>query len=151
MWKSIPRGWRTEDNAFKLPRDIFFNLIWTSTPSQENYKSRPRNWKNKGLVNRTQKNVGWSLDNSCSLDQENTKVMKSKTDLCGMEGERLSLGNERRWKKYLRCFWAFRKILHFSSVQSLSHVQLYVIPWTTAHQAFLSITNSRSPPKPMST
>ena len=30
------------------------------------------------------------------------------------------------------------------SVQSLSHVQLFVIPWTAAHQASLSITNSRS-------
>ena len=31
-----------------------------------------------------------------------------------------------------------------SSVQSLSLVQLFVIPWTTAHQASLSITNSQS-------
>ena len=31
-----------------------------------------------------------------------------------------------------------------SSVQSLSPVWLFVIPWTAAHQAFLSITNSRS-------
>ena len=38
----------------------------------------------------------------------------------------------------------------FSSVQSLSHVQLCVTPWTTARQASLSITNSQSPPKPMS-
>ena len=38
-----------------------------------------------------------------------------------------------------------------SSVQSLSHVQLFATPWTAAHQASLSITNSRSPPKPMST
>ena len=37
-----------------------------------------------------------------------------------------------------------------SSIQSLSHVGLFVIPWTTGHQASLSITNSRSPPKPMS-
>ena len=29
-----------------------------------------------------------------------------------------------------------------SSVQSLSHVQLFVTPWTSAHQASLSITNS---------
>ena len=29
-----------------------------------------------------------------------------------------------------------------SSVQSLSHVQLFVTPWTAAHQASLSITNS---------
>ena len=38
----------------------------------------------------------------------------------------------------------------FSSVQSLSRVQLIAPPWTTACQASLSITNSRSPPKPMS-
>ena len=37
-----------------------------------------------------------------------------------------------------------------SSVQSLSRVWLFVNPWTTARQASLSITNSRSPPKPMS-
>ena len=39
----------------------------------------------------------------------------------------------------------------FSSVQSLSHVLLFATPWTTAHQASLSITNSRSLLKLMST
>ena len=38
----------------------------------------------------------------------------------------------------------------FSSVQSLSHVWLFATPWTTARQASLSISNSQSPPKPMS-
>ena len=37
-----------------------------------------------------------------------------------------------------------------SSVQSLSRVWLFVTPWIAAHQASLSITNSRTPPKPMS-
>ena len=37
------------------------------------------------------------------------------------------------------------------SVQSLSRVWLFVTPWTAAHQASLSITNSRNPPKLMST
>ena len=36
------------------------------------------------------------------------------------------------------------------SVQSPSHVQLFVTPWTAARQASLSITNSWSSPKPMS-
>ena len=36
------------------------------------------------------------------------------------------------------------------SVQSLSRVRLSATPWTKAHQASLSITNSQSPPKPMS-
>ena len=38
----------------------------------------------------------------------------------------------------------------FSSVQSLSHVQLFATPWTAAHQASLSISNSWSLPKLMS-
>ena len=40
--------------------------------------------------------------------------------------------------------------LQFSSVQSLSRVPLFVTPWTVARQASLSITNSWSPPRPMS-
>ena len=47
--------------------------------------------------------------------------------------------------------WLLR---HFSQVvtvaQSLSLVQLLVTPWTAARQASLSLTNTRSPPKPMS-
>ena len=38
----------------------------------------------------------------------------------------------------------------FSSVQSFTHVRLSATPWTIAHQASLSITNSWSLPKPMS-
>ena len=38
----------------------------------------------------------------------------------------------------------------FSSVQVLSHVWLFVTPWTAARQVTLSITNSRSLPKLMS-
>ena len=38
----------------------------------------------------------------------------------------------------------------FSSVWSLSHVQLFANPWTAACQASLSITNSQSLPKLMS-
>ena len=38
----------------------------------------------------------------------------------------------------------------FSSVQSLSHVRLFATPWTAAHQASLSITNSWSLLKLMS-
>ena len=38
----------------------------------------------------------------------------------------------------------------FSSVQSLSRVQLFATPWTAARQASLSITNSWSLPKLMS-
>ena len=38
----------------------------------------------------------------------------------------------------------------FSSIQLLSHVRLFVTPWTAERQASLSITNSQSLPKLMS-
>ena len=37
-----------------------------------------------------------------------------------------------------------RQVHHFSSAQLLSRVSLFATPWTTAHQASLSITNSQS-------
>ena len=40
-------------------------------------------------------------------------------------------------------------VFQFSSVQSLSHVRLFVTPWIAAHQASLSITSSWSLPKLM--
>ena len=58
---------------------------------------------------------------------------------------------------YMRPECAYMKIyyLKFSSDQirsdqSLSRVQLFVTPWIAAHQASLSITNSRSSLRPMS-
>ena len=45
---------------------------------------------------------------------------------------------------------AFGYVFPFSSVQSLSHVQLFVTPWTAASQASLSITISQSLLKLMS-
>ena len=41
-------------------------------------------------------------------------------------------------------------IIQFSSVELLSHVQLFVTPWTAACQASPSTTNSQSLPKLMS-
>ena len=42
------------------------------------------------------------------------------------------------------------KPVHFCSVQLLRHVQFFVTPWTAAHKASLSITNSKSLLKLMS-
>ena len=54
---------------------------------------------------------------------------------------------------YLENYNVFQMSTHihqFSSVQLLSRVRLFVIPWTTARQASLSITNSWRSLKPMS-
>ena len=62
------------------------------------------------------------------------------------------LTSETTWAVLHRWCWVHPWLcpLHSSPVQSLSHVQLFATPRTTAHQASLSITNSQSLPKPMS-
>ena len=46
------------------------------------------------------------------------------------------VGKRNRFGPKISIFGAY-----FSSVQSLSHVQLFATPWTTAHQVSLSVTN----------
>ena len=59
-------------------------------------------------------------------------------------------------KYLLESYFEFMKIYYLSSCKncyqfsSLSYVRLFATLWTAAHQASLSITNSLSPPKPMS-
>ena len=53
-------------------------------------------------------------------------------------------------KKFSICGKYLPQLIQFSSVQLLSRVWLFVTPWAAAHQASLSITNSRSSPKHMS-
>ena len=47
---------------------------------------------------------------------------------------------------YFLCYWSpsrnqFKSSVQFSSVQSLSHVRLFMTPWTAARQASVPITN----------
>ena len=62
------------------------------------------------------------------------------------------LFDSRRRKQQRRISWqdGITDSVDISSVQSLSCVWLFVTPSIVAHQASLSITNSLSPPKPMS-
>ena len=57
-------------------------------------------------------------------------------------GHRSNLMSINRWMDKEDVVHIYNGI--FSSVQSLSHVCLFVTPWTAAPQASLSITNSRS-------
>ena len=63
---------------------------------------------------------------------------------CGSDHELLIA----KFRLKLKKMW--KTIRPFSSVQSLSHVQLFATPWIPAHQASLSITNSWSSFKLMS-
>ena len=61
----------------------------------------------------------------------------------------LNNNNKNKQKQMLR-FNKWKKSFsgsQFSSVQSLSRVQLFVTPWISARQASLSITNSQSSPR----
>ena len=63
---------------------------------------------------------------------------------------RFKLQNEKAKTKRKFCKKPARKNSQFSSLQSLIHVRLLAAPWTAAHQASLSISNSCSLLKLMS-
>ena len=56
----------------------------------------------------------------------------------------LSMGVAQTLLTWLSRSSSSRGKIQLSSVQSLSHVQLYVTPWIVARQASLSVTNSQS-------
>ena len=58
--------------------------------------------------------------------------------------EDMMLSETSQSQKDTRCVNPSYEVPQFSSVQSLSRVQLFATPWTTARQASLSITNSWS-------
>ena len=62
-------------------------------------------------------------------------------NLSDLQSNHLSTGDN---NVYLARLFLLGLVIQSSSVQSLSRVWLFVTPWITAHQASLSITNSRS-------
>ena len=62
----------------------------------------------------------------------------------------LGLGFRDQFPVLLPSSHLLQPLTGFNSVQSLSSVRLFGNPWIAARQASLSITNSQSPPKPMS-
>ena len=59
-------------------------------------------------------------------------------------GSKITADGDRSHKIKRHLFLGRKAMISLSSVQLLSHVQLFVTPWTAAGQASLSITNSRS-------
>ena len=102
------------------------------------------------ILKKTSKIPEWGRGESIEdyhiqLGQQNDKSATS--NLRGLKGKLpWHWEVKRTGRKHLRsCNYRL-----FSSVQLLSHVQLFATPWIAARQASLSITNSRSLPKPMS-
>ena len=88
--------------------------------------------------------VRWHTD---SIDMNLSKLQEAmkdrKTWCAAVRGLVKSWTQLSKWTTIL-------ETIHWSSVQSLSHVQLFATPWTASWQASLSITNSWSLPKLMS-
>ena len=84
-----------------------------------------------------------ALYNSISTNPKNASVLKPLTTL--FPSLLISCQSNKKEKKVttLICIslLTLRRIIQFSSVQSLSRIQLFVTLWTAAHQASLSITN----------
>ena len=66
------------------------------------------------------------------------KLMENSQGLCGLGM------SKQQWVGKNSHPGHFSGSVQFSSVQSLSHVWLFVTPWTAAQQASLSITNSQT-------
>ena len=107
-----------------------------------------------GLKLNIQKKLkSWSLvPSSWQIDEEK---MKEVTDFISL-GSKISVDGDYS-QEIKRCLLLERKdmvnlvkVEVAQPVQLFSRVRLFTTPWTAARQASLSITNSRSPPKPMS-
>ena len=72
-------------------------------------------------------------------------ICLSLSDLVHIVWESLGPSMSPRWHDFTLSYgWVVFHCTYVSSVQSLSHVQLFATPWIAARQASLSITNSRS-------
>ena len=87
----------------------------------------------------------WAHEESASSEWLNWTELN-----CTLILKRLSARDMKWTKVQTKCRNTQKLHKDFSSVQLLSCVRLFATPWTTACQASLSITNSWSPPKPIS-
>ena len=73
------------------------------------------------------------------------KMLKEAQENMTLRRREMNVKNP-KWKIWRKIYlkWDHTDGIQFSSVKSLSRVQLFVTPWIEARQASLSITNSRS-------
>jgi len=92
------------------------------------------------------------LRDQCKEIEENNRMGKTRdlfkkiSDIKGIFHSRMGTIKDRNGAAHNTVFSS----VQFFSVQLLSHVRLFVTPWTAAYQASLSITNSQSLLKLMS-
>ena len=67
-----------------------------------------------------------------------------RMEVCSIVQEAVTRTIPKEKKKRKEAKWLSEEAFQFSSVQSLSRVQFFATPWTAAHHASLSVTNSQS-------
>ena len=147
MWKvkggkcpfsNITRGWTRKRN-----QNLFNNATCWKT-KERSLITNQLNWYNEI---KKKKNFYLKKKGSCyyKSNGRGTHQVPWRTMLTWYHQKKMTI-----LKKKKKSLKLYNIAISVSSVQSLSRVWLFATPWTTACQASLSITNSRSPPKPMS-
>jgi len=83
------------------------------------------------LENTTEREVWWAIVHRVAKSKTQVKKWNTHTRMHTRQG-------------YILAFCLFNLYAEFSTVQSLSHIQLFVTSRTAAHQASLSIINTQS-------
>jgi len=97
--------------------------------------------KKKETIVKINKTKSWFFEKINKIDKPSSRKKERRIKSTKLEMKRRGYNRHCRNTKITRDY----------SVQLLGRVRLFVTPWTAARQASLSITNSQSPPKPMST
>ena len=87
-----------------------------------------------------------SLITSWQIEREKVEAVTNFI----LRGSKITVDRDCSHESIRHVLLGSKAMINLSSVQYLSHVQLLVTPWTAAHQASLSITNSQNLLKHMS-
>ena len=94
----------------------------------------------------------WKCCTQCAIKfAKLSNVHRTGKDQFSFQSPKKAMAKDVQITSQLHSSHILAKSVQFNLLQSLSGIQLFATPWTTAHQASLStITNSQNSPKPIS-